>query len=199
MTTRERFGTRRDLLKLAGATAVAGAFANRAFADARGSVVVVGGGFGGATCSRYLRRLAPDLDVTLVARGKSFVTCPFSNTVIGGIRGLGSVTHGYDGIRRSGVTVVHDEAVAIDADNNRIRLSGGDGLSYDRLVLSPGIDIKWGAIDGYDEAAAERMPHAWIAGQQTRLLRDQLVAMEDGGLIVMAASGQSVPVPAGPL
>ncbi len=198
MTTSESFGTRRDLLKLAGATAVAGAFAERVFADARGSVVVVGGGFGGATCSRYLRRLAPGLDVTLVARAESFVTCPFSNTVIGGIRELGSVTHGYDGIRRAGVTVVHDEVLAIDAEKNRVQLSGGDRLSYDRLVLSPGIDIKWAAIDGYDEAAAQRMPHAWIAGSQTRLLRDQLVAMEDGGLVVMAAPANPFRCPPGP-
>ncbi len=198
MTTNDHFGTRRDLLKLAGATAVAGAFANRAFSDARGSVVVVGGGFGGATSTRYLRRLAPGLDVTLVARNERFVTCPFSNAVIGGIRELGSVTHGYDGLRRAGATVIHDEAVSIDAENNRIRLSGGDWLAYDRLVLSPGIDIKWAAIDGYDEAAAQRMPHAWIAGPQTRLLRDQLAAMEDGGLVVIAAPANPFRCPPGP-
>ena len=198
MTASDQFGTRRDLLKLAGATAVAGAFANRALADARGSVVVVGGGFGGATCTRYLRRLAPGLDVTLVARNERFVTCPFSNAVIGGIRDLGSVTHGYGGLRRAGATVVHDEAVSIDAEKNRVRLSGGDWLPYDRLVLSPGIDIKWAAIDGYDEAAARRMPHAWIAGSQTKLLRDQLVAMEDGGLVVISAPANPFRCPPGP-
>ena len=198
MTTSEHFGTRRDLLKLAGATAVAGAFSNRAFANARGSVVVVGGGFGGATCTRYLRRLAPGLKVTLVARDERFVTCPFSNAVIGGIREFGSVTHGFDGLRRAGATVVHDEAVSIDAENNRVRLSGGDNLSYDRLLLSPGIDLKWAAIDGYDEAAAQSMPHAWIAGPQTRLLRDQLTAMEDGGLVVIAAPANPFRCPPGP-
>ncbi len=198
MTVSEYFGTRRDLLKLAGATAVAGAFADRVFADARGSVVVVGGGFGGATCSRYLRRLAPGLDVTLVARNEKFVTCPFSNTVIGGIRELDSVTFAYDGLKRAGVTVVHDEAVSIDAENDGIQLSGGDKLPYDRLVLSPGIDIKWSAIEGYDEAAAQRMPHAWIAGSQTRLLSDQLAAMEDGGLVVIAAPANPFRCPPGP-
>ena len=198
MTTSDYFGTRRNLLKLAGAAAVAGAFADRVLADARGSVVVVGGGFGGATCSRYLRRLAPGLDVTLVARGESFVTCPFSNAVIGGIRKLSSVTHDYDGLRRAGVTVIQDEAMAIDAENNGILLSGGDKLSYDRLVLSPGIDIKWDAINGYDAAAAQRMPHAWIAGSQTKLLRDQLVAMEDGGLIVLASPANPFRCPPGP-
>ena len=198
MTVSEYFGTRRDLLKLAGATAVAGAFADRIFADARGSVVVVGGGFGGATCARYLRRLAPGLDVTLVARNEKFVTCPFSNTVIGGIRELDSVTFAYDGLKKAGVTVVHDEAVSIDAENDAIQLSGGGRLHYDRLVLSPGIDIKWAAIEGYDEAAAQRMPHAWIAGSQTRLLRDQLTAMEDGGLVVIAAPANPFRCPPGP-
>ena len=191
--------SRRELLKLAGGAAVAGLVARRAGARARGGrVVVVGAGFGGATCARYLRRLAPELDVTLVERGEHFVTCPFSNAVIAGLQDLGSVTHGFDGLRRRGVTVVGAEAVAIDPQGGTVRLAGGSSLPFDRLVLSPGIDLEWNAIQGYDEAAAARMPHAWKAGAQTVLLRRQLEAMEDGGLVVIAVPENPYRCPPGP-
>ena len=191
--------SRRELLKLAGGAAVAGLVARRAGARARGGrVVVVGAGFGGATCARYLRRLAPELDVTLVERGEHFVTCPFSNAVIAGLQDLGSVTHGFEGLRRRGVTVVGAEAVAIDPQGGTVRLAGGSSLPFDRLVLSPGIDLEWNAIQGYDEAAAARMPHAWKAGAQTVLLRRQLEAMEDGGLVVIAVPENPYRCPPGP-
>ena len=197
---RERLrNSRRDLLKLAGGAAVAGLFAKRAGARARGGrVVVVGAGFGGATCARYLRRLAPELDVTLVERAKRFVTCPFSNTVIAGLQDLDSVTHGFEGLRRRGVTVLEGEVVAVDPEGGTVRLAGGGSLSYDRLVLSPGIDLEWNSIDGYDEAAAARMPHAWKAGAQTALLRRQLEAMKDGGLVVIAVPASPYRCPPGP-
>ena len=191
--------SRRELLKLAGGSAVAGLFARRAGARAHGGrVVVVGAGFGGATCARYLRRLVPELDVTLVERGEHFVTCPFSNAVIAGLQDLGSVTHGFEGLRRRGVTVVGEEAVAIDPEGGTVRLAGGGSLPFDRLVLSPGIDLEWNAIRGYDEAAAARMPHAWKAGAQTVLLRRQLEAMEDGGLVVIAVPESPYRCPPGP-
>ena len=197
---RERLrNSRRDLLKLAGGAAVAGLFAGRARARARGGrVVVVGAGFGGATCARYLRRLAPELDVTLVERTKRFVTCPFSNTVIAGLQDLDSVTHGFEGLRRRGVTVLEGEVVAVDPEGGTVRLAGGGSLPFDRLVLAPGIDLKWHAIDGYDEAAAARMPHAWKAGAQTALLRRQLEAMKDGGLVVIAVPASPYRCPPGP-
>ena len=197
---RERLrNSRRDLLKLAGGAAVAGLFAKRAGARARGGrVVVVGAGFGGATCARYLRRLAPELDVTLVEHAKRFVTCPFSNTVIAGLQDLDSVTHGFEGLRRRGVTVLEGEVVAVDPEGGTVRLAGGGSLSYDRLVLSPGIDLEWNSIDGYDEAAAARMPHAWKAGAQTALLRRQLEAMKDGGLVVIAVPASPYRCPPGP-
>ena len=157
-------GSRRDLLKFAGATALAGVVVERGLAGVRGEIVVVGGGFGGATCARYLRRLAPDLSVTLVEREARFVTCPFSNTVIGGLWDLDSISHDFEGLRGHGVRVVRDEVVAIDPDRSSVRLSGGDSLAYDRLVLSPGIDFNWDGIAGYDQTAADRMPHAWKAG-----------------------------------
>ena len=191
--------SRRELLGLAGGAALAGVLAGRARARVRGGrVVVVGAGFGGATCAGYLRRHAPELDVTLVERRERFVTCPFSNTVIAGLQDLGSVTHGFDGLRRRGVTVLEEEAVAVDPEGGTVRLAGGGSLPFDRLVLSPGIDFKWNAIDRYDEAAAARMPHAWKAGAQTALLRRQLEAMEDGGLVVIAVPASPFRCPPGP-
>ena len=136
--------------------------------------------------------------MTLVERGPSFVTCPFSNTVIGGLQDLDSLTHGFEGLRRHGVTVLEAEAVAIDVQGRTVRLAGGGSLPYDRLVLSPGIDLKWNAIEGYDEGAASRMPHAWKAGAQTALLRRQLEAMEDGGLVVIAVPESPYRCPPGP-
>ena len=199
--SRERMrNSRRELLKLAGGAAFAGLFAGRAHARAGGGgrVVVVGAGFGGATCARYLRRLAPELDVTLVERGERFVTCPFSNLVVAGLRDLDSVTHGFEGLRRRGVNVIEAEAVAIDPEGRTVRLVGGASLSYDRLVLSPGVDLKWNAIEGYDDKAAAVMPHAWKAGAQTALLRRQLEAMEDGGLVVIAVPDSPYRCPPGP-
>ena len=198
MTDDRLRSSRRDLLKLAGSAAVAGFFVGRAGARARPRVVVVGAGFGGATCARYLRRLAPEVDVTLVERAKRFVTCPFSNTVVSGLRKLDAVTHGFEGLRRRGVTVLEAEAVAIDSAGRTISLTGSGSLAYDRLVLSPGIDLRWNAIEGYDEAAATRMPHAWKAGAQTTLLRRQLEAMEDGGLVVIAVPDNPFRCPPGP-
>ena len=199
MTDDRTRNSRRDLLRLAGGAAVAGLFAPRIRAQGRGArVVVVGAGFGGATCARYLRRSAPELDVTLVEREASFVTCPFSNTVIGGLQGLASVTHGFGGLRREGVRVLEADAVAIDPEARTVRLAGGDSLPWDRLVLSPGIDFRWNAVEGYDEAAATRMPHAWKAGPQTALLRRQLEAMEDGGLVVIAVPESPYRCPPGP-
>jgi len=198
--THERLrASRRELLRLAGGAAVAGVLASRARARARGGrVVVVGAGFGGATCAGYLRRHAPELDVTLVERRERFVTCPFSNTVIAGLQDLGSVTHGFDGLRRRGVTVLEEEAIAVDPEGSTVRFAGGGSLRFDRLVLSPGIDFKWNAIDRYDEAAAARMPHAWKAGAQTALLRRQLEAMKDGGLVVIAVPASPFRCPPGP-
>ena len=198
MTDDRLRSSRRDLLKLAGGAAVAGLLARRAGARARPRVVVVGAGFGGATCAVYLLRLAPELDVTLVERGSRFVTCPFSNAVVAGLQDLDSVTHGLDGLRRRGVTVLEGEAVAIDAQRRTVRLAGGGSLAYDRLVLAPGIDFKWNAVESYDEAAAMRMPHAWKAGTQTTILRRQLESMDDGGLVVIAVPDNPYRCPPGP-
>ena len=164
-----------------------------------GRVVVIGGGFGGASCAKYLRRLSTDIDVTLVERDSRFMTCPFSNAVLGGLYDMDFITHGYDALRdKYGVKVVHDSAVDIDADTKKVRLAGGSSLQYDRLVVSPGIDLRWNAIEGYDEAASTTMPHAWKAGEQTTILRRQLEAMPDGGVVIIAPPANPFRCPPGP-
>lgn len=167
-------------------------------AQAGPRVVIVGGGFGGATVARMLRRVAPAIRVTLVERDPSFVTCPFSNAVLGGLRDLGSITFGYDGLVAAGVDVIHAEATGIDPVGRRVTLGDGTTLDFDRLVLAPGIELIWDAIEGYDEAASAVMPHAWLAGAQTTLLRAQLEAMDDGGLVVIAAPDNPFRCPPGP-
>jgi sulfide dehydrogenase [flavocytochrome c] flavoprotein subunit len=194
--------TRREFLKFTGAGALAlgagGGLARAQLTPAGPHVVVVGGGFGGATVARYLRLDHPDIRVTLIEPSKQFVTCPFSNLVLGGLRTMESITHGYDGLRKLGVSVVHDHVAQIDPGRKRLTLASGKDFTYDKLVLSPGISFKWGAIKGYDEKAAEHMPHAWKAGPQTLLLKKQLEAMRDGGVVVIAAPPNPFRCPPGP-
>ena len=162
-------------------------------------VVVVGGGFGGATAARYLRTLDDSLQVTLVEANARFHTCPFSNMVLGGLRSLDSISHGYERLRdRYGVKVVQDTATGVDAAARTVKLAGGATLSYDRLVVSPGIDLRFDAVEGYDEAASEKLPHAWKAGPQTALLRSQLEAMRDGGTVFICPPGDPFRCPPGP-
>ncbi|OGT20372.1 MAG: hypothetical protein A2V90_08095 [Gammaproteobacteria bacterium RBG_16_57_12] len=162
-------------------------------------VVVIGGGFGGATCARYIRQLDPAIDVTLVERRRRLITCPFSNLVLGGLRNMDDISHGYERLSSQyGIKVIHQEAVDIDPVARRVRLQEGAVLDYDRLVVSPGIDFRWGMIEGYDEAASRIMPHAWEAGEQTTLLRRQLEAMPDGGLVLMSVPEDPFRCPPGP-
>lgn len=164
-----------------------------------GKVVVVGGGFGGATAAKYLKRANPAIEVTLIEPAETFYTCPFSNLHLGGLRSMQEISHGYDELRdRYGVQVIHAMAEDVNAEAHTVRLSTGDELAYDRLVLSPGIDIRWNALEGYDEAAAEKAPHAWKAGSQTEILRSQLEAMDDGGTFVMVAPANPFRCPPGP-
>jgi sulfide dehydrogenase [flavocytochrome c] flavoprotein subunit len=166
--------------------------------QAAARIVVVGGGFGGASAAGALKRLAPAINVTLVEPERQFVTCPYSNLVLGGVRDIGSITHSYAGLQRRGVEIVHDRAAAIDTAGRSVRLAGGLSLPYDELIVSPGIELKYAGIEGYSEAAAEKLPHAWKAGPQTLLLRRQLEAMRDGGTVIMAAPANPFRCPPGP-
>jgi sulfide dehydrogenase [flavocytochrome c] flavoprotein chain len=191
--------SRRDFLKTAVAGASAAVLPLPAIAQgASGRVVVVGGGFGGATCARFVRRIDPRIAVTLVEASPTFTACPFSNLVIVGLRDLKAQEFGYDKLAADQVTVQISPATAIDTQGRNVTLGNGASLPYDRLVLSPGIDIRWDGLPGYTEAAAERMPHAWKAGEQTLLLRRQLEAMEDGGTVVISAPANPFRCPPGP-
>jgi sulfide dehydrogenase [flavocytochrome c] flavoprotein subunit len=191
--------SRRDFLKTAVAGASAAVLPLPAIAQgAGGRVVVVGGGFGGATCARFIRRIDPRIAVTLVEASPTFTACPFSNLVIVGLRDLKAQEFGYDKLAADQVTVQMSPATAIDTQGRNVTLGNGASLPYDRLVLSPGIDIRWDGLPGYTEAAAERMPHAWKAGEQTLLLRRQLEAMEDGGTVVISAPANPFRCPPGP-
>ena len=169
-------------------------------AQAAGRLVIIGGGFGGASAARFARDTYPDIEVTLVEPRRNFVTCPYGNLVIGGVRQIADITFGYDAVRARGVRVIHESAAAIDPVARSVRLSGGATLTYDKLILSPGIAIRWGALPGYDEAASELAPHAWIPGDgaQTQLLRRQLEAMPDGGVVGLAIPANPFRCPPGP-
>ena len=193
--------TRRNFVLSTGALGAASALGWPAIVNGKthGRVVVIGGGFGGASCAKYIRRLSADIEVTLIERDSKFVTCPFSNAVLGGLYDMDFITHGYSALQdKYGVKVVHDSAAAIDPDKQTVSLAGGSSLTYDRLVVSPGIDLRWNAVEGYDEAASKIMPHAWKAGEQTVLLRKQLEAMPDGGVVIIAPPGNPFRCPPGP-
>ena len=173
---------RRDFLSL-GASLSLAAWPLRAAAAAR--LVVIGGGYGGATAARYVALARAGVDVTLVEPGESFVSCPLSNLVLGGSRSMSDLTRGYDGLRKRGVRIVRDRAVAVEADRREVRLARGAPLPYDRLVVSPGIDFMLEEVEGYG-AAQGRVVHAWKAGPQTVALRRQLEAMPEGGVYVLS-------------
>jgi sulfide dehydrogenase [flavocytochrome c] flavoprotein chain len=187
--------TRRMLLKTA-AVGAATAFSRRTAAQTSPRVVIVGGGFGGATCARELKRKG--LAVTLVEAGAVYTACPFSNAVLAGLRPIEAQQFKLDAVEKRGIDIVRQRATRIDPQARRVVLEDGSLLDYDRLVLSPGIDIRFDALPGYDEAAAATMPHAWKAGEQTLLLRRQLEAMDDGGTFVMVAPANPFRCPPGP-
>lgn len=161
-------------------------------------VVVIGGGFGGASCARSIKSEDRSIAVTLVEANSTYIACPFSNAVIAGLRQLEQQKFGYDRVRADGVDVVHRKVTAVDARQRTVRLDDGKQLTYDRLVVAPGVELRFDAIPGYTEAAAEVMPHAWKAGEQTLLLRRQLEAMKDGGVVVMSAPANPFRCPPGP-
>src|SRR5690625_1253684 len=193
--------SRRHWISQVGKTAIAGATLLSApvyAGKAAGHVVVVGGGFGGATAARYIKRRDPAIRVTLIEQATTYLTCPFMNLHFGGLRTFDQQAHTFDDLRSAGIEVIHDYATDVDASAKTIRLRGGDTLSWDRLLLSPGIDFRWNALEGYDEQASLRAPHAWKAGEQTRLLKDQLEAMPDGGRFVMVVPENPFRCPPGP-
>ncbi len=167
-------------------------------AQAAPRLVVIGGGFGGASLARALRREDPGIAVALVEPAAHYTACPLSNAVIAGLRDMKAQHFGYAGIEADGITHVPQRAVRVEAEQRRVMLADETRLSYDRLVVAPGIDLRFDAIPGYDAAASDLLPHAWKAGEQTLLLRRQLEAMEDGGLVVISAPANPFRCPPGP-
>ena len=187
---------RRDFLKLAGAASLAGCASTP---PSKGRVVVIGGGFGGATAAKYIRMWDPAIEVVLVERESAFTSCPISNMVLGGYASFADLAHSYDGLRRHGVRVVQDEALAVDPAKKTVRLHRGGEIAYERLVVSPGIDFLFEEIEGYQQAMNEgRVLHAWKAGPQTQALRRQLEGMRDGGVYVLSMSLAPFRCPPGP-
>ena len=193
---------RRDFLWLAGAATAAGSLAglpSGAAGAGKARVVVVGGGFGGATAAKYLRLWDPAIEVTLVERTDIFTSCPMSNLVLAGFTRMDDIRRSYDGLRRHGVQVVNDEVTAVDADRKRVRLLRGGALIYDRLVIAPGIDFRFGEIEGYEaDMQAGRVLHDWKDGAQTVELRRQLEQMRDGGVFAISVPMTPFRCPPGP-
>jgi len=195
---RVRQFNRRDFIEAVAAAASAAVVCAPAIAQGAAQVVIIGGGFAGATCARQLKRFDPKINVTLVETNATFTACPFSNAVVAALRELNAQQFTYERIAGAGVTLAQARATAVEPQMRKVSLADGQTLSYDRLVLAPGIDISWDALPGYSEAAAEQMPHAWKAGEQTLLLRRQLEAMEDGGLVVISVPANPFRCPPGP-
>ncbi|MCC7486499.1 MAG: FAD-dependent oxidoreductase [Burkholderiales bacterium] len=192
---------RREFLKWVAAAGGTAAVAGCAGSGGTGGpkVVVIGGGFGGATAAKFVKLWAPDFDVTIVERNASFVSCPISNLVLGGNTELANISMGYDGLVKRGIRIVRDDALRVDPGTRQVRLAGGESLSYDRLIVSPGIDFLFDSIPGLGSAAAqEAVPHAWKAGPQTAALRRQLAAMRDGGVFVLHIPLDPFRCPPGP-
>ena len=193
---------RRDFLKAgAAAGAMVSLYGCAGGGKASGHVVVVGGGYGGATVAKYLRMWSEGgVQVTLIERNPTFISCPISNLVIGGTKTMEDITISYEGLRSKwGVRVIQDDVVAVDAARKTVSLKGGSALSYDRLVLSPGVDFMWDEIPGLKSAEAQsKILHAWKAGPQTVALRQQLESMKDGGVYAISIPKAPYRCPPGP-
>lgn len=189
---------RREFLKLSGAAAAV-SIAGCASVSPKARVVVIGGGFGGATAAKYIRSWDPAIEVVLVERERAFTSCPISNLVLAGYRQMSDISHDYDGLRRHGVQIVNDEALGIDAARRTVRLARGAELSYDRLIVSPGIEFMYDQLPAYRRAMDEgKVLHAWKAGPQTVALRKQLADMRDGGVYVLSIPLAPYRCPPGP-
>jgi len=189
---------RRDFVKTTGALAAVGALGAPAIAFGDGKkVVVVGGGTGGATAAKYVKMADEGIDVTIIEPNKEYYTCYMSNEVLGGHRTMDQIKQSYDGLKARGIKVVHEAATAIDAEKKVVKTASGE-FPYDRCVVSPGVSMLYDKIEGYSEEAAQKMPHAWKAGEQTKILRSQLEAMDDGGVVLIVAPPNPFRCPPGP-
>lgn len=168
-------------------------------ASSQPRVVVIGGGFGGASVAKYLNRFDENISVTLVEPKKTYMTCPGSNWYLAGLTDAKTITHDYKALAdKHNVNVIHQMVNSIDAKAKTVMLANGDVLGYDRLVVSPGIDFKYEMIEGYSEAVIDKIPHAYQAGAQTEILYKQLREMKQGGTFVIAPPPNPFRCPPGP-
>ncbi len=194
-------GRRRFLKRLCAGTALtatSGLIAACSRAGDQPRVVIVGGGFGGSTCAKYLRRFDSKLAITLVEPSARYTTCPFSNTVISQLQEMDSISHDYTAHESRNIRIIHAKARDVDPDARTVILENGTELGYDRLVIAPGIDFKWENVEGMNADDAGAIPHAWKAGPQTLLLKQQLASMQDGGVVIVAPPENPFRCPPGP-
>jgi len=192
--------TRRHFLGLAAGTAAAGIAGYYFIAPkAKKKVVIIGGGAGGVIAAKYIRKAVNMIDVTLIEPNKHYHTCFMSNEVLAGTRSIDSIKFSYDKLSSQyGINMVYDTAIGIEANTKTVRLQGGTTIPYDRLIVSPGVDFQWDAIDGHDESLIEKIPHAWKAGSQTVILRQQLEAMKNGGTVIITVPPKPFRCPPAP-
>lgn len=190
---------RRQFLTFAGTTLAGTALGFPMISlGATNRVVIIGGGVGGSTCAKYIRMMDASVKITIIEPNKTYYSCFMSNEVLGGGRDIKTIQFGYEALRNQGITVLHDLVTGIDPVTKYVVTKGGTRLGYDACVVAPGIDFHWDAIEGYDAKVAETLPHAWKAGPQTILLRDQIRAMRDGGTVIIAAPQNPFRCPPGP-
>jgi sulfide dehydrogenase [flavocytochrome c] flavoprotein chain len=193
---------RRHFLQTSSALGAMGLISGCATVGGKGpKVVVIGGGYAGATAAKYIRMWSDyGIQVTLVEPNPTFISCPISNLVIGGSKTLADITTPYDNlVKRHGVQMVQDRVTSIDAEKRMVKLAGGAGLTYDRLIVSPGVDFMWDSLPGMAKPGAQdKVLHAWKAGAQTLALRKQLEAMPDGGVFAMSIPMAPYRCPPGP-
>jgi len=194
--------SRRNFVQITGGAAAVSTmgFSNILLAGkSAGHVVIIGGGVGGATAARYIKRADPAVQVTIVEPNANYYTCFMSNEVISGERSLDSIKFGYKNLESMGVKIVQDYASNIDAKKKHVVTKKNGNIAYDRCIVSPGVDFKWELLEGIDaKVAATEIPHAWKAGPQTALLRKQLEAMKDGGTVAICPPPNPFRCPPGP-
>ena len=191
--------TRRNFIKIAAGAAAASMVGFPFITNAaKKQVVVIGGGAGGATAAKYVHSTDPSIEVTLIEPNELYHTCFLSNEVLAGERAIESIQFNYDNLTQQGIKVVPELVTGLDPNAKTVTTQQGSTFSYDRLIVSPGIDFQWDAIEGYDEKIAEKLPHAWKAGSQTVTLRKQLEAMPDGGKVIIVSPPNPFRCPPGP-
>ena len=198
--------TRRNFIKLSATTAASASLltnltacaSNPRYESKNKNVVIIGGGFGGATCAKYLKKYDPSIQVTLIEIKKHYTTCPGSNWYLAGLVDFNTITHSYAALEKDGIRVVRDWVTAVDTDSKKITLKSGKSLGYDKLVVAPGIDFRWETIEGYGPDDVDKVPHAWQAGPQTQLLYQQLREMPNGGTFIICPPPNPFRCPPGP-